>query len=111
MNGNRLQKLLEFYEKDPSDPFLKYALATEYLNLNEAETALIYFEDLVRNHPEYTGTYYHLGKLYESLGRKDEALQTWQKGMEITRKAGDAHAYAELQSVYLSASGTDYEDD
>ncbi len=111
MNRNRLQKLLEFLEAEPNDPFLKYALATEYLRLNESSTALSYYEDLVTNHQSYVGTYYHLGKLYEALNRKPDALLTYQKGMTVARQAGDHHAFAELQAVYQSAAGLNYEDD
>ena len=111
MQRNRLQKLLEFIESEPNDPFLKYALATEYIRLNEAETALSYYEDLVRNHRDYVGTYYHLGRLYEALNRKDEAIKTYQTGMEVARAVRDNHAYSELQAVYNSATGLDYEDD
>ena len=111
MNSNRLQKLLQFIENEPNDPFLKYAIATEYSNRNDPENALKYFEDLVANHHNYVGTYYHLGKLYESLNRKEEAIKTYQEGMKIARSANDNHAFSELQSVYNSAMGMDYEDD
>lgn len=111
MQRNRLQKLLEFLENEPNDPFLKYALATEYLRLNEGETALGYYEDLIVNHPDYVGTYYHLGKLYEALARKDDAIRTYQNGMAVARAARDNHAFSELQAVYNSVSGLDYEDD
>jgi hypothetical protein len=30
---------------------------------------------VVADHPGYTGTYYHLGKLYEALNRKDDAIE------------------------------------
>lgn len=111
MQNTRLQKLLNFIENEPNDPFLKYALATEYLGLNDTESALKYFEDLVTNHSGYVGTYYHLGKLYEALDRKEDAVKTYQTGMKVARSANDNHAYAELQSVYNSAIGLNYEDD
>ncbi|MXV15104.1 tetratricopeptide repeat protein [Hufsiella ginkgonis] len=111
MQRNRLQKLLEFLEQEPSDPFLKYALATEYLRLNEADTALTYYEDLVNNHPAYVGTYYHLGKLYEAMERKADAIRTYENGMAAARDAGDNHALSELRAVYQSAIGLNYEDD
>ena len=111
MHQIRLQKLLNFLKNEPDDPFLKYALATEYLNANDPDKALYYYEELASNHPDYVGTYYHLGKLYETLGRKSDAITIYQKGMEVSRKAGDMHAYSELQTVYNSASGLDYEDD
>ena len=70
METNRLDKLLAFIKNEPEDPFLKYALATEYLRLNETDNALAYYEDLIKNHAGYVGTYYHLGKLYEALAEK-----------------------------------------
>ena len=100
MPDSRLQKLLEFIKNEPDDPFLKYALATEYLRINERGKALEYYEDLIANHPNYIGTYYHLGKLYEALGRKEDAIKTYETGMKVTREQRDNHALSELQGVY-----------
>ena len=111
MSSNRLEKLIDFLKNEPNDPFLKYALATEYLALNEQEKALAYFEDLVQNHSDYVGTYYHLGKVYELLDRKSDAERTYEKGMQVARQANDRHAFSELQGVYNSLMGLDYEDD
>lgn len=111
MHHIRLQKLLDFLESEPNDPFLKYALATEYFNVKDYDKALQYYQDLVANHPDYVGTYYHLGKLYEITDRKENAIMTYRKGMEISRKVGDMHAFSELQGVLNSAMGIDYEDD
>jgi tetratricopeptide (TPR) repeat protein len=111
MEMNRLEKLLEFIQNEPNDEFLKYALATEYLRLNDTEKALSYYEDLVNNHPGYSGTYYHLGKLYEALNRKQDALDIYEKGMAITKEKRDNHAFSELQAVYREAIGYDEDDD
>ena len=105
MQAGRLEQLLEFIKNEPEDEFLKYALATEYLRLNDTAKALYYYEDLVANHPNYVGTYYHLGKLYEALNRKPDAITTYEKGMKIAREKRDNHALAELQAVYNEASG------
>ena len=104
MQLSRLDKLLEFLQNEPNDEFLQYALATEYLRLNDTDKALQYYENLVKNHPGYVGTYYHLGKLYEALNRKDEAITTYQKGMEIARQKQDNHAFSELRAVYQEAT-------
>lgn len=111
MEMNRLAKLLEFIQNEPNDEFLKYALATEYLRLNETDKALSYYEDLVNNHPNYTGTYYHLGKLYEALNRKQDAINIYEKGMQITKEKRDNHAFSELQAVYREAIGYEEDDD
>ena len=79
MQTGRLEKLLDFIQSEPNDPFLKYALATEYLRLNDSQKALSYYEDLLNNHQDYVGTYYHLGKLYEALNRKQDAQATYER--------------------------------
>ena len=56
MQSSRLEKLLEFLQNEPNDEFLQYALATEYLRLNDTEKALQDYENLVKNHPDYVGT-------------------------------------------------------
>jgi tetratricopeptide (TPR) repeat protein len=100
MQISRLEKLLEFIKNEPEDPFLKYALATEYLRINQTDKALEYYEDLVNNHRDYVGTYYHLGKLYEALGRKQDAVTAYETGMTVSREQRDNHAFSELKSVY-----------
>ena len=111
MDTDRLDKLLAFIHNEPNDEFLKYALATEYLRLNDTDKALSYYEDLVNNHPNYSGTYYHLGKLYEALNRKEDAIRIYETGMQITKAKRDNHAFAELQGVYNAATGFGDDDD
>ena len=111
MESSRLDKLLEFLQNEPEDAFLKYALATEYLRLNQTDKALQYYESLIDHHPDYVGTYYHLGKLYEALNRKSDALNTYQKGMETAKAQRDNHAFSELQAVYREATGWEQDDD
>jgi tetratricopeptide (TPR) repeat protein len=111
MPNTRITRLLEFLESEPNDPFLNYALATEYVVLGEPSLALTYFEELVKNHSDYVGTYFHLGKLYETLGRKEDAITTYQQGINVATKQQNAHARSELQAVYQVAMGIDYEDD
>ncbi len=111
MSSTRLSKLLAFLESDPNDPFILYALATEYNALNDKEKAYSFYLELTDKHPDYVGTYYHLGKLYEKDGNKDQAVEIYRKGMETARKKRDMHAFSELQGAYNSAAGLDYEDD
>lgn len=97
---NRLKKLLDFAASEPNDAFLKYALATEYLRLQDTDKALEYFINLTQNHPEYVGTYYHLGKLLQTLNKKQQALQIYQTGMVMAKQAKDQHALNELMGVF-----------
>lgn len=100
MSINRLEHLLEFIIKEPEDPFLKYALATEYLRLNNTEKALSFYLELVNKHTDYVGTYYHLGKLYEQLNQQNDALKIYEQGIEVAKRIKDQHALNELLGVY-----------
>ncbi|RZJ65466.1 MAG: tetratricopeptide repeat protein [Flavobacterium sp.] len=111
MQNTRLAKLLEFLKNEPNDSFILYALATEYNSLNDTENAFTYYLKLINEHPNYVGTYYHLGKLYEKQGNKEEGISIYKKGMEVARAKRDMHAFSELQGAYNSAAGLDYEDD
>src|SRR3569833_629351 len=110
MPESRLEKLLDFLKIEPNDEFLQYALATEYLRLSDSEKALYYYEKLVNEHPDYVGTYYHLGKLYEALSRTPAAINIYEKGMAAAQRKRDNHAFAELKTVYQEAAGFDDDD-
>ncbi|WP_442592146.1 tetratricopeptide repeat protein [Pedobacter sp. AW31-3R] len=111
MQSTRLTKLLNFLATQPNDPFILYALATEYNSLNDTKEAFYYYLKLVEEHPSYIGTYYHLGKLYEKEQQAEKAIAIYQTGMQRAREKGDRHAFSELQGAYHIAAGTDYEDD
>ncbi len=96
---SRLQQLTTFLEESPDDAFLLFALAKEYEKMSDMVQALQYYTRLEILHPNYVGTYYHLGKLYEKLNLHDKAIDTYEKGMIIAKKENDKHAYSELQNA------------
>lgn len=99
MNKERLSQLYKFLEEDPNDPFTLYAIALEYQKSDLYE-ALKYFENLLENHVNYVGTYYHAAKLYAILGKNEKAEATYKKGLHIAQAQGDRHAHRELQNAY-----------
>lgn len=107
----RIQQLIEFLNDTPNDPFLQYALATEYLKIGRTADALRYFQGLRTNHPDYVGTYYHMGKLYEALGMRDDAIAVYEEGMAAAQRKRDNHTLSELQAVYRGLLGVDSDDD
>lgn len=102
MTQNRLQTLLNFLEANPNDAFILFALAKEYEKLQQPQEALTYFQRLEKEHPDYVGTYYHLGKLLEQLDQPEKAFATYKTGMAIAKKQGDQHALSELAGAKLN---------
>ncbi len=97
---DRITKLKEFLEANPSDSFVQHALAMEYIKMGDDETAKNLLEQLLEREPGYVGSYYHLGKLMERKGNNDAAVKWYEKGMEEAKKAGENHAYGELRGAW-----------
>ena len=96
----RIPKIKELLQLNPTDSFLQHALALEYIKLGNDEEAKILFEQLLNREPGYIGSYYHLAKLLERNNKTDEAVKVYEKGMEEAKKAGDKHAFGELKSAW-----------
>lgn len=95
----RVDQIKAFLLDAPGDAFLQHALALEYIKLGEEEEARNLFENILSADPNYVGSYYHLGKLYERLQQPQAALETYATGIEYARKFGDRHAGNELQAA------------
>jgi Tfp pilus assembly protein PilF len=93
---SRVDKILEMMHSGEKDSFLQHALALEYIKIGQLHAAMEQFVDLLSSNPDYVGSYYHLAKLYERLNEVDQAIFTYEKGMEIAKKLKDQHAYNEL---------------
>jgi tetratricopeptide (TPR) repeat protein len=95
---SRLQQLLKFVEEEPHDPFNIYAVALEYVKL-DSDKALVYFENLVAEHPDYVASYYTFGKLLQIKNQLEKAKQVFQKGIEKADANNDQKALRELKNA------------
>jgi tetratricopeptide (TPR) repeat protein len=96
--SERIQLLKKFLEDDPADPFTLYALALEYVKIDQ-QKAMDTFRLLVTDHSEYLPSYYQLAKLYESLGQLEDAAAIYDRGILIARKQNDIKTLRELASA------------
>ncbi len=93
---SRIEKIIEMLSIGGKDSFLQHALALEYIKMGKDDEALAQFNDLLEREPDYVGSYYHKAKLLEKNGKIDEALDTYEKGMEVAKRLNDKHSYSEL---------------
>lgn len=93
-----IAQLEKFIEDEPNDPFNYYALALEYMK-SDVGMARDLFEKLLLDHENYVPTYYHLGHLYADLGKFEEAVATFEKGISIARTMNDSKAVRELSAA------------
>jgi tetratricopeptide (TPR) repeat protein len=97
---NRIEQIKEFLKDDSNDSFLKYALALEYVRIEENDTAKDCFLKLIKEDESYLASYYQLGKLYESLNDLENAVEIYEKGIKIAQKSENKKTLLELQEAY-----------
>jgi len=107
---NRIATLLSFLERDPNDAFSLYALALEYVNRGEEDTAAQWFERLLAAHPEYLALYYHYGQLKARTGDETGAEALYRTGHALALKQNNRHTAAELREALAAVLGMDSED-
>ena len=88
----RLETLVELLKNDPHDTFTLYAIALEYISLKEHESAIKYLRMVIEQDEKYIAAYQQLGYVYSITSRKEEAAETYQKGLEAANLTGDKHA-------------------
>ncbi|MEP1152517.1 MAG: tetratricopeptide repeat protein [Balneola sp.] len=100
--NSKISTLAQQVKKNPDDSFSKFALALELLKVNQQEKALSLFKNIQLADPDYVGVYYHLGKLYEELGKNNLALSCYKDGIVVTNRLKSLHAKSELQGALIN---------
>ena len=96
---NRLEILKTMVAQNPADSFSRYGLAMEYANTGSLDKAVEEYDSLLEFNPDYAAAYYHGGQALEKLGRLDDARRMYQRGLDTTRRIGDAHTHSEIQAA------------
>ncbi|MCC6462880.1 MAG: tetratricopeptide repeat protein [Saprospiraceae bacterium] len=105
--SQRLQRLQQMLAASPGDSFLLFAIAKEFESLGDLDQAFEHYLRLRDTDPDYVGLYYHLGKLFEKTAQLDRAIQTYRQGIAVAKKAGDRHAWSELNGARLEIDDSD----
>ena len=83
---DKIEILKGFLAEDPNDSFSRFALALELVKLEKFDEAIKAFRTIETNDEKYVATYYHLGKALESVRKKDEAVETYEKRNQNCRR-------------------------
>lgn len=101
-NQQKIRELAQSLQKNPDDSFIKFALALELLKIDDVTKARVLFESILKQDPDYLGVYYHLGKLYESEGRIEDAKKIFSDGLTIAEKQNNKRTELELKEALES---------
>lgn len=101
MNQERIEQLLIFRQENPNDPFIIYALATEFKD-SFPKKSKSYYDQLLSEFPDYIGTYFHAAALYAEHFDRDRAEEIYKAGIERAEALKEHHALKELKNAYTN---------
>jgi Tfp pilus assembly protein PilF len=101
---DRIATFKSFISRAPEDPFPRYGLAMELKNRGDLAAAWEQFAELLEKFPDYVPTYLMSGGTLVALGRKDEAMGVYRRGVEVAQQRGDLHARRELEGALVDSA-------
>lgn len=102
--SSRREKIESMLVQEPSDVFLRYALAMEMEKAGEFEPALALHAQLVGEQPPHIASYFRSAQILADQNQIEASRSFLRNGIEAARTARDFHAAAEMGEM-LSGLG------
>ena len=99
MKNSKIVALQEAIEEEPKNAFAHFALAREYIKINDRVNARQQYQFLVDHIPEYGGTYYHFVLLLWEMNDLPAARSIFDQGVHILRRYNETHLLNELKAL------------
>jgi|SRR6516162_319325 Tfp pilus assembly protein PilF len=97
--STRKQQLEEMLKEDPTDSFLRYGLAMEFVSEGNDAEAVQQFQTLLKTDLDYIPGYHQAGLALVRLGRTAEARQMLTAGIAAAERQGNMHAAEEMSGT------------
>jgi DNA-binding SARP family transcriptional activator len=97
MGGDLIANLEALLRKGGDSAALRLALASRYLDANDAAAAVRHAEAAVRLDPEYSAAWKALGRALTAAGRDADALTVYERGVKVAEGRGDQQAAKEMR--------------
>jgi Tfp pilus assembly protein PilF len=96
---SRLEQFKEFVEMDPNDTFSRYALAMEYMSIQNFDDAIHHFCEVLKMDSSYSAAYFQAAIASRKSGAVDQAEDFLNQGIAAAEKKGDWHARDEMKAM------------
>ena len=106
MAASRIETFKQMLEGDPDNAVVRFGLANEYLKAEQYEEAVAALKDYLERADDEGAAYGMLARAYEKVGRRDEARQAYQRGIEVA----EAHHHPSMAEDYRMTLSTEYDD-
>jgi Tfp pilus assembly protein PilF len=83
--------------KGQDSAVLRFSLGSAYLKQGKDDEAIVHLEKAVTLDPNYSAAWKLLGRALGQAGRVNEAIGTYQSGIDIAEAKGDIQAAKEMK--------------
>lgn len=98
MSTSRLNQLFVLLTDSPDDLFLLYAIALEYIALNQRDDAEKYFLKILATDANYLPVYYQIVEFYQPVN-PEKAIEYCKKGIKLAMQTGKHKTQSELRAL------------
>jgi tetratricopeptide (TPR) repeat protein len=99
MKSGRLHDMLRMLKHDPKDPFMRYAVALEYVANRKYQLGVHYLQQIIKMDRHYVPAYHQLGLILAQMKKRDEAVAILQQGIKIAEEKGDQVERNEMEDL------------
>ena len=96
MTSAHIDKLLKLIGTARDGALLRFSLGSEYLKLQEFESAAASFRAAVERDPQYSAAWKLLGTALDRSGHPEQALEAYRQGIAVAESRGDKQAAKEM---------------
>lgn len=101
---NRIEVFKQMLESEPDNTMVMFGLAKEYEKLGQADEVISLLENYLVKADDEGNAYGALAKAYESIGDREKAKATYEKGIEVSL----AHGHPTMANDYRMTLDLDY---
>lgn len=87
-------------QQGQDNALLRFGLGQAYLKEQQTEQAIVHLNKALEHDPQYSAAWKLLGQACADAGRREEAMNVYQTGIERAEAKGDMQAAKEMQ-VFL----------
>jgi predicted Zn-dependent protease len=106
MAASRIDTFKQMLEGDPENGLVRFGLANEYLKAEKYEEAIDALNNYLQKTDDEGAAFGMLARAYEKVGMRDEAKESYLRGIEAAEK----HSHPSMAADYRMTLEADYAD-
>lgn len=103
----RIAMFQEVLDIDPEDAVATMGLGTAYMQMSQHDAAVAPLKIAIRTNKDYSAAYLKLGQCLEFLDRRQDAVNTYQQGIEAASRKGDLIPMRQMQQRLKALTHTE----